>query len=367
MDDRTDGFRGAIAMQALDAATAYVDFDIDCAVDPSRRSPADLHVVACLFSGHIHLDAIPDPAPGDMSVLMAWNELDDVVGAPSAMAVRSRAEPLRTLTYAQGEDVHRRLARDLAAIMTAAYSRSVAGREWLNETEVLIRRLQTLLEERERFVVALAEAYEDRDTANARADLLQTQLEALIAERYGVKESKVDPHILLGIAMLIATIVTPIAAVFVDHELNRPVSQVAEQADQVQGACNNYFFLGDANSGSAATPLVTADAPPSPSPSPPPAEPPPSPPVTPSPDDRARDLLVGVSPDVQAWARGSEPSHALLSAVRDILRIDGAPSRVEDALRSFSTEVTADRVGRLVRLVQQQQPARRPLPSPPRT
>lgn len=113
------------------------------------------------------------------------------------------------------------------------------GTPWEHSSEELIRRLYLLLDQKDALLERLTQAYDrDRETAQARIAELEHQLAALEAERLRTDVKRRDPHVIGTIAIVIATILGPIAGVVLDHALEKPVADVVTQAQQVQADCN---------------------------------------------------------------------------------------------------------------------------------
>ena len=106
-------------------------------------------------------------------------------------------------------------------------------------TEELIRRLYVLLDQKDALLAVFKQAYDDDiETARARIVQLETQLAALEAERLRAAARWRDPKVLGTIAVVIATVLGPVAAVLVDHALHDPVAQVVDQAHDVHVQCS---------------------------------------------------------------------------------------------------------------------------------
>jgi hypothetical protein len=112
----------------------------------------------------------------------------------------------------------------------------VKRRGTLSSVEVLIGQLSSLLARRDALARELARAYGDLDVAEARIRELEGVLAVITDERYRTKRHA-NKKVLGSLAMVVATILGPIAAVVADHTLDKPVKETVEAADQVIVDC----------------------------------------------------------------------------------------------------------------------------------
>lgn len=113
----------------------------------------------------------------------------------------------------------------------------VAQRAWERSSEALLDQLFRLLDERETLMLALVDLYGDLANAAARIDVLEAQRDALLAERTRTTEAWRSPMVVATIALVIATILGPVAASKVGDG-NESVASVVEQSQRVQQDCH---------------------------------------------------------------------------------------------------------------------------------
>ncbi|HZN13079.1 MAG TPA: hypothetical protein VFB78_02335 [Acidimicrobiales bacterium] len=124
------------------------------------------------------------------------------------------------------------LTRFFVEVATPARERPIGG----NATEELIRRLYILLDEREALIALLMEVFKQRRVAEERVRVLEGLLMALQAENDLASKHRSN-RTLGGLALVVATVLGPVAAVAVDHALSQPAVQVVAQSVKVQVEC----------------------------------------------------------------------------------------------------------------------------------
>ncbi len=127
------------------------------------------------------------------------------------------------------DDVERNLG-------TPAYQR------WRNSTEVLITRLDALLQDKEMLERHLTLALKDLDIAHSRIKQLELAKDLLWQERYGVKGQSKRQNV-LAIAALVAALTAPLIEVFAGHALEKPVKDTVQQSIYVQVDCGGQPAL----------------------------------------------------------------------------------------------------------------------------
>lgn len=114
---------------------------------------------------------------------------------------------------------------------------SQGRRSWSRATEVLLSRLEVLLDERELLQRKLTTALGDVEVATAKLDQLQAAYDALVAEQYRVKEWR-SPVVLVQLVLALTTWLAPVsAAVMDDDDLTEAVRQTVQAAERVRVDC----------------------------------------------------------------------------------------------------------------------------------
>lgn len=206
------------AIRQTGAAATFDDDSFDVTIHGRRATVANFPLMAEVGSAEI----------ADRTAVL-FSSPKRRLGVVYRVGDKVKRHTVRTAT-----DMTRRLAEFLVQVTDGP-----SAEPWERSSEELIRRLYLLLDQKDALIDAMARAYErDRETAEARISLLEAQLAALEAERVRTNPRWRDPKTIGTIAMIVATILGPIAAVVVDQRLDKPVGDVVSQAHKVQADCN---------------------------------------------------------------------------------------------------------------------------------
>ena len=134
------------------------------------------------------------------------------------------------------------MAGQLATILIEGFPDTTEpGRRSINlwaSTEVLISRLNRLLDEREELKAAYWELYGDWRAAEAKVQILESQLAALQAEHNDVPENKRNPALVAAIAAAVIAAIAQLTNTVVSEKIKGPAEKVTQQAAKLQSDCN---------------------------------------------------------------------------------------------------------------------------------
>lgn len=139
---------------------------------------------------------------------------------------------------ASGAELHLLIGRFLSEFPDSTLGQRRSVESWLTSSEKLLEKLERLLDEKAQLQSALRQAYDDLDVAKSRIRQLEALRDALREERYGVREHT-EKDIILGIAMIVATLLSPFVAVLTEHELEEPVANTLDAAQEVRVDCGD--------------------------------------------------------------------------------------------------------------------------------
>jgi hypothetical protein len=172
------------------------------------------------------------PLPADDRLLELWCIFAQTIDGAAYRVAHEGAT-----SHCETPDITRQFFRQFLDDVWAVANRGGAD-NWQRSSEDLLELLEGVLSERASLEEELQVAYASLEKAEARIRELQLVVEMLKAELHGMK-TKADPSMLANIALIVVTLLAPIAAVLVAHSLESPVNNTIAMAQQVQVDCGD--------------------------------------------------------------------------------------------------------------------------------